>query len=124
MSSLPSVEIASETNHTAGTVYYPSDVGAELGGYSNLGLGITAEDCDVSVEATVDGSNWVEVTWYLMDTFGGWLGGPVTFAAGAAATATWLTWGLFPLPVQAIRLAVTYPNDSNEFSAHLLRGGE
>ena len=99
-------------NHAAGTAYYPS-AGISLSGTSVFTVGITAADCTVSVEQTIDGVTWIDVTDYLEDIgpgLGG-VGGPVTFVGSTSYQ--WQSWFIFG---DRLRVKVVYPNDTNAVS--------
>uniref|UniRef100_A0A6M3J8X5 Uncharacterized protein n=1 Tax=viral metagenome TaxID=1070528 RepID=A0A6M3J8X5_9ZZZZ len=109
--------IADDTNHVAATVYYPDSGGVSLDERSFFLLGITADDCTVSVEVSMDGTYWVDITDLAVeDIESGGLGGPVVFAA--ATSVIWIAW---VMPAELARLKVVYPDATNQFSATISR---
>jgi hypothetical protein len=114
------IELASESNTAAGTVYYPDSNGASTNKEMFFALGITAEDCEVSVEVSMDRTNWINCTGNLEDVedglWGGWIGDSYVFAAGAAETHVWQGWFIM---AEWVRLKVIYPNATNSLDANL-----
>ena len=105
------VPTADQANHAAATVYYPSDDGLALEDASFPVLGITADDCTISVEISVDRVTWEDVTHYFEQTNSGFLGGPVTILASASMQ--WVGWFVF---ADWLRVCVTYPDATNATS--------
>jgi len=113
------VNIATVSNETAGTYYYPSTSGISLERHIWWGFNILCQDATLSVEITSDRTNWLDTTWNCEDlATRGWLGGPVAFAAGAPILAMWFQW---LMPGEYARLKAVFPNGTNDLTADFFR---
>jgi len=111
MPAIQLVPTVDQADHAAGTEYYPSSDGIPTDEFNVFTVGITAEDCTISVEQSIDGSTWIDITDYLIDIGGGFVGGPTVFAG--SDDVQWLALLMYP---DFIRIKVVYPNDTNATS--------
>ena len=119
MTDIAPIEIADATNTTAGTVYYPSASGINSGQYTHLGIELEAEDVTLSLEASVTGSSWEDITVAVVDAGSfSYLAAAVVVPAGAGEYHLWDLEGCaFPL----VRLVAVYPNGTNSLTATVTR---
>ena len=85
MTDISPIEIADATDTTAGTVYYPSASGFSLGHYTHLGIEIEANDVTLSLEASMSGSSWEDITVAVVDAPAFPVGTPMTLANSPAS---------------------------------------
>ena len=119
MTDISPIEIADATDTTAGTVYYPSASGFNLGQYTHLGIEIEANDVTLSLEASMTGSSWEDITVAVVDAGSfSYLAGSVVVPAGAGE---YHLWDLEGMPFPLVRLVAIYPNGTNELAATVTR---
>lgn len=107
---LNEINVISETSRTAGTTYYwASDSGIEMGGYDALCMqmsvtGAGASVATITVEATLNGTQWDDITLSVMDDkTHAYLSGAIVSAAGGNLS---LLWGLYGCNWQKVRVKV------------------
>lgn len=115
---------ASVTNHSAGDDYYPAAAGLELRHFTNLALELIGEDVTVSVEASVRGTYWVDVTRLVLDAGACVaLTGPLILPAGGTSNYL-LDLGGIPYPL--VRFKARFRDATNSLEINLSsneRGG-
>ena len=120
------VQIADATNAPAGVAYYPNAEGLPTNGATSLGISYAAENVTLTVEVSLDRTNWVDVTACcesvaLAGLWGwGWLGGAIVVPAGPVVSDI---LQLLVMPGAAyIRLVADYPGGDSEVTSWVARG--
>ena len=102
---------AADTNVAATTTYYPSPSGYEIGNRDQLVIQLTMTDNTTTIEASNDGTTWVDVTPTVLDMeTGTYLN--ASFACGAGASDNWML-DLDGFGPRYVRCAVLTPGAGN-----------
>jgi hypothetical protein len=80
---------AAETNTGAGTNYYPSSAGYEVGNRDHLTLQLVMTDTETTIQVSNDGTTWLDVTPSVLDMATGTFLN-ASFPTGAGLSANWM----------------------------------
>ena len=101
---------ANTTNTAMGTSYYPSAAGYLLGNRDHLTLQLVMTDNTTTVEASLDGITWLNVTLFCISMTTG--AAAASYATGAGASANFMV-DCNNFNTVYVRCAVVYPDNSN-----------
>jgi hypothetical protein len=102
---------AADTNVAATTTYYPSSSGYEIGNRDQLVIQLTMTDNTTTIEASNNGTTWIDVTPTVLDMeTGTYLN--ASFACGAGASDNWML-DLDGFGPRYVRCAVLTPDAGN-----------
>jgi hypothetical protein len=108
---------ASVSNHASGIDYYPSSSGLEMRHFVNLAPEIVGEDVTVSVEASVKGTYWKDVTKLVIDAGEcESLTGPIVIPHGGSVH---YLLDLSGVPYPLVRFKARFHNATNSLEINL-----
>jgi hypothetical protein len=109
---------AAETNTGAGTSYYPSSSGYEVGNRDHLTFAVVNTDCTLTIQASNDATTWIDITPSVMDlTSGTTLA--ASFPTGVGLSANWIL-DLERINARYVRCAVVYLDAGNATSIKVM----
>lgn len=104
---------ADETNVAAGSQYYPSSAGHEIGTRTNLGIVFGIANGSIDAEVSNDGTNWVTATKTLFDVAQGSAGYDNTHYVEAAGSTTYFAVSWEKIEFRYIRFEFVRTNATN-----------